>query len=166
MPLTLTPVLVSHVIKMPSIDEKHQKGVEMSSCRRNTVAMVINGLAQDFRDEREVGDYRITKFGAPAPPPPSCRLFCFYLRINGAFARLIGTSCDRRETLKEVNNDACDAAPRRFSRRNQLPVRWTRRLLNNEWSGGSFTGVTTRLDERVHWHLGKMPFWRRLFGKR
>lgn len=33
--------------------------------------MVINGLAKDFRDEREVGDYRITKFGgAPEPPPP------------------------------------------------------------------------------------------------
>lgn len=44
----------------------------MSSCGRNAVAMVINGLAQDFRDEREVGDYGITEFGgAPAPPPPS-----------------------------------------------------------------------------------------------
>lgn len=58
----------------------------MSSCGRNTVAMVINGLAKDFRDEREVGDYRITKFGGAPDPPPSPRLL-----PDGSFVFIFGS---------------------------------------------------------------------------
>lgn len=48
--------------------------------------MVINGLAKDFRDEREVGDYRITKFGGAPEPPPSPRLL-----PDGSFVFIFGS---------------------------------------------------------------------------
>lgn len=56
----------------------------MSSCGRNAVAMVINGLAQDLRDEREVGDYGITKFGGALAPPP-------HLLPDGSFVLIFGS---------------------------------------------------------------------------